>query len=388
MKLFDDIERKDLEPSPRSEPYFSYWNRSARPIFAYMREQTEQWFCNYKADHKKQVELRDAFRSTKEETHLSAFFELYLYTLFKKLGYKIQVEPEWDDGKRPDFLLEDSSGQPMLLEATATYPESEFGTKKKLEDLVLDELDKRVMNRNFFIHINIPESPISNPPFAKIARYLDQEFNKLDVDNLRQQIENFPENSFDILPKINYPDDSWNISFVPIPKSKEMRSKLNIRSVGSISSGGSSFDDATPIRNSIQRKNAHYGKLNIPYILAINVFGVIVDDIDVANALFGDEVIYIGSNKMGRNPNGAWRGTEGWRKTRMSGLLVFKHFWPSTMAKTNPVLWHHPNAQNPINHNNFKLNQKIPDRENNQLIDFKGADAPDLLMLDKDKFVE
>lgn len=110
------------------------------------------------------------------------------------------------------------------------------------------------------------------------------------------------------------------------------------------------------IRNSIKEKSGKYGELDLPYIIAINVVDQFSgDDIDISNALFGDEqvIFTFRGNKVireetRRKRNGAWFGPKGPRNTRVSGALFASLLSPWNIAKITPVLWHHPWANKPL----------------------------------------
>lgn len=84
------------------------------------------------------------------------------------------------------------------------------------------------------------------------------------------------------------------------------------------------------IRKSIQDKATKYGELDLPYIVAINVideFESDDSDIDISNALFGEEqftVIFRGNELIDQRPwrksNGAWYGPEGAQNRRVELL--------------------------------------------------------------------
>ena len=124
------------------------------------------------------------------------------------------------------------------------------------------------------------------------------------------------------------------------------------------------IDDISPIRSSIKRKSGHYGDLDSPYILALNIFSETSSEEDIFEALFGDLVVYFSTesekSSISNKPNGVWYGPRGYQKTRMSALLTFNDLTPFLIGKKEPTLWHHPSAEYPIDASSWVLRQKIP----------------------------
>ncbi len=387
LKLFDDVERTYLGPSKRSEAQWEYLNRTARPEFQYIRELLQSWFNEFNASPDKRKALCKTFRSLKDDEHLSAFFELYLYQLFKNQNFEIEVEPEWEQGK-PDFLLTSSDGKKILLEATATYPDREFGEAKKLEEMVLDHLDEFLDSPDFFMHIKIVDSPKNPPPYAQIRRYLQKQLKDLNYDRVMQDANENKDSGLKRFPSILWKHDTWSIEFEIIPKKGEARGKAGVRPLGLMSYGVEWIDSASGIKSSIDKKNAHYGELDIPYILALNVLDTFADEDDVTDALFGQQTLTLSPETdevfNSRQSNGAWFGPNGYQKKRMSGIYVFKQLRPMTMhIIKDPVIWHHPYANNPLEPDLINVSQKIPNNLKGVYELREGMHPKELLRLDE-----
>ena len=124
-------------------------------------------------------------------------------------------------------------------------------------------------------------------------------------------------------------------------------------------------------------------------MIAINVideFGV--DDIDISNALFGEEQVTVGFHSnhsvdqiVGRKPNGTWYGPNGPQKKRVSAVLVAVNLYPWSIAKTTLVLWHNPWADKALSQDIWPLAQLVPDAANNQLVKCAGESGWRLLGL-------
>ena len=115
--LFDSIERRYLEAARHNENVYDYYNTSARTDITIIRNTLEGWFLNYPEHEKK--ELKSRFKKDFD----SAFYELFLYELFSKLGYEITIHPDLPSSpKRPDFLI--------CRDGLEIYVEAKVGTNK------------------------------------------------------------------------------------------------------------------------------------------------------------------------------------------------------------------------------------------------------------------
>src|SRR5690606_14650404 len=133
----------------RSEPSFSYLNRSARPAFDAVREAIESWFARYPGDRGSEFRLR--IRSNDDTTHSAAVFELFVHALLTSMGWTIDVHPDTPgSSRRPDFLAT-SEFDRIYVEATTIQPTKAF-RPNRLEDAVLDAIDE-LDSPDFFIHV-------------------------------------------------------------------------------------------------------------------------------------------------------------------------------------------------------------------------------------------
>lgn len=377
-RLFDDIDRDYLGPIRRSEPYWHFLNRTGRTDFQYIREVLESWFRNYEASTEKRHRLWKKFRSDKKAEHLSAFFELYLYHLFKRQGFEIEVEPEWEQGC-PDFLLTSPQGKKILLEATGTYPERRSGYEE-----MLDYLDDHLVSPDFYIGTKILRRPDNTPPHTKILRELQRKVDQLDCDQAQDALSR-ESMGLKRFPSITLPNDA-GIEFIAIPKKGEERGKADERPIGSETIHFGRVDTISGIKARIDHKYGHYGELSIPYVLALNVVDAYADRESLLDALLGQEVVNLnwetGETFVSRLP-GAWFGPNGPQKTRMSGICVFSRLRPENMHIVNPVIWHHPFANIPLEPDLVSLTQQIPNHSKESYELREGVHPSRLLQIDE-----
>ncbi|MCU0464757.1 MAG: hypothetical protein MUF38_09330 [Anaerolineae bacterium] len=213
LMLFDDFDRVQIDPSGYSESHWSFINRTAKPTFHYLRTVLENWFDNYQTTEDKRNQLCTNFRSERDSEHLSAFFELYIYTLFKNLDFSVEVEPNWSQNK-PDFLVTSPTGERFLLEVTGVYPERTFGETNNLVNKVLDYLNKNLSSPDFFVSIEIHQLPNNLPSYTKICRFLQKQLDELNYDDIISTVDFNSVNLLDMYPRANWEDEKWSIEFI------------------------------------------------------------------------------------------------------------------------------------------------------------------------------
>jgi len=368
--LFDDIKRNHKRPRGHNEPLYEYINLSSRPEQESIRNLLEKWFSNYPKDA--QSEFIARFRSCDDIQHRSAFFELYLHALIKKLGYKIEVHPYVpDQSTHPEFLVLRNSNPCFYLEATLASGSSEERSADKRENVVYETIDK-MNSPNFFIGVKVQGSPDTPPPGRKWRVILERWVSKLDPDKIGEKLES---GGLEDLPNILLNHDGWNVTFQAIPKSPNARGKKGIRPIGLRFFGFHKCNEDEWIKNSIKEKATKYGDLNLPYIIAINVISIFGnDDHMVMDALFGKEGVTFfrrpngGSDyKLTRAPNGAFRGPKGPQNTRVSGIIICNNLLWGDISKINPTLWHNPWASSPLNQDLWVLPQYVPNSNKSRI---------------------
>lgn len=105
--LFDDIIGTDPSPASDIKGSFHFLNRVAKPSWQRVRDLLEDWYAEYPDDND---DLRNRFRESAGTQHYGAWWELYVYTLYRRLGYKVVTHHRTRDhtqagllGIRPQF---------------------------------------------------------------------------------------------------------------------------------------------------------------------------------------------------------------------------------------------------------------------------------------------
>lgn len=361
--LFPNKKPLDKDPKRYSEPDFGYLNRSARPEAVRVRKVLEDWFSRYPEEEK--LEFLCRFQSSGDIHFTSAAYELYLHEIFLMLGYKVTVHPENPSGKlsRPDFLLVNRSGYRFFLEATlATDMGEEDRAAEARKNVVYDSLN-RLDSPNFFLSMSIKYSTDKAPSAKRMRQELSRWLSKLNPDGLAAQIEEFGISSSS---SYRYKHDGWEIEFTAIPKSGSKRGQPRIRPIGTIFKGVKWISTWESIRDAVSKKGSHYGDLEAPLVVAVNVGRFDLDRIEEMQALFGQERFTFSpydlsqKPKMDRAPNGLWFGAEGIRYRRISAVMISPDVSPWKVANRNLRLYHNPWAIYPVEGTVCTLPQAVP----------------------------
>lgn len=352
MLLFDtDLDWSNAEPADYSQSHFDYLNCSGRLEATRIRELLEQWFSWYPAHS--QAALRARFRSPDDVPHHSAFFELYLHELLRILGYQVEVAPTDDPGpseKRPDFVVHRSSEPQFWLEATLATDRSTVDAAAEARlNQAYDALNK-LDSPNFFVGLDSYGNPYVPVPERKLLAVVGEFLRTLDPDLCARILQ---EGGLSALPRKRFEHEGWRLEIFPIPKSKEARGRSGIRPVGMVGPGeGDWVDDRRALRDAVTKKATRYGELGMPYIVAVNAVNQHLDEIDIMNALFGQETLEVSRTLDGpglpclrRQPDGAWWGHKGPINTRVSAVLVLSSLTPWNIRVYSPVVYHNPWAK-------------------------------------------
>lgn len=360
MTIFDSIPRDDVDPKRYCEPLFAFMNRCGWTEAATIRTTLEKWYSEIPPPNQK--DLRNRFRSGDDFNYNSAFFELVLYAMLNTFGSPVDMHPASPTGKkRPDFLIRER--RPFFLEAAVVSDESaqEHAAKQRM-NTVYDAINK-LQSPDFFIGLELHGAPATPPSSRSLRRFLEDKLSDLDYVAVRTALE--ASGSLDCMPHWRYSHEGWSIDFFPIPKSPAARGSADARPVGALIEEGKWRDGCKGLRETLSKKAGRYGQLDIPYIIAVNAIDH-ADDIDVRDALFGQECLEVAGSESGacerpnRMRNGVLWGPDGARNTRVSAVLVAFGLNHSNIAKVRVCLYHNPWASRPYDGALCQFGQLIP----------------------------
>jgi hypothetical protein len=315
MNLFETFERTNSRFADHSESHFKFLNRSARARDARMRQVLEEWFSEYPPEH--QHELKRRFQS--KAGYESAFFELSLHALLKRLNCQLIVHPQIPGTlNHPEFLVTQPDGTTFILEAIiAGGPSAAEASASRLKDTVYDALNRLIKTNDFFVDITVRGTPKQQPSAKQITQFVQRHIAAEDPDAIAALGPNRPRWILTV-------DDGCTIEFRPHPRKTEVRSKPPERPLGIISPEAEWLDDVTPIRDAVLEKSARYGKLDQPYVVAVN---------SMAFALEHDDIVEALTDLWGRE-----------RIKQVSAVLLASWLMPISAAHAAVGLFHNPAA--------------------------------------------
>ena len=377
--LFDSIERTYLEAAKHNENTYDYYNISARTDITKVRDALEGWFSGYPKEEKK--ELKSRFKKDFD----SAFYELFLYELFSKLGYKIIIHPDLcSSPKKPDFLIfKDDLEIYVEAKVVKNKTKEQEAFERKINEFY-DNLNK-LNSENFLLHIESFNILTQKQPSTKgIITHIEKELKKINPDILSDEID---KEGVDKLPVIEYNNGDIHIIINPIPvipsARKEKKRPIGMYPIETFWGGGEES-----LKDSIEKKAKRYGKLDKPFIVCMNSLDIMTSGkIDVDNAIWGSLAWSWSTNpddrdeKWIRQLDGVFLDKKGARLKNLTGVFVSK-ICPHNIPVANYWFYEHPFSENKMDFNEIGL--KFNYVEKGHIIDNTGDDLDAILEISKD----
>ena len=247
--------------------------------------------------------------------------------------------------------------------------------------VVFDALN-RARSPDYFFHVRhfgLPRSPI---PGKRIRNAIERWLLTLDYGQVREA------SAADTLdgPTLAFEHDGCRLEITLFPVSEPHRDSPNHRPVGVLAGEARMVDHWTPLRDGIKAKASRYGRLRQPYLVAINAVDQAAEQIDVMQALFGQEAFVFervsgspSEPRFERLRNGVWLGPKGPINSRVSGVLAVGSLLPWTVAVRQPTLYHNPWARFPLDYGLAGFDEQRP--VGNTMIRHDGRPVTDILRL-------
>jgi hypothetical protein len=343
MSVFDDISRQDKEGRPDGEAMFAYTNRSGRDEAQRVRNKIDEWVDTYPELHREKLIAR--LRSVNDDQHRSAFFELFIFCLLHARGHKIiDIEPKLDHtDKSPDFLAETPNQERFYVEAAMAtgLSNQEVAAHARLST-ALAAIDATPSPAHF-LDLKVTGTPSKPISINKLKRELKSWIAALPKD----------ESAKDRAPFV------WKEHDSEIQVSAWTRTKPgdNQRAIGVRRTPVIRVDPSREIRPTLKKKATRYGKLDHPYLVALDAMGTHHRDEAVIDALLGTPCVRLSKGPKGeeieehlRGPDGIWYGPPDGRpqNTRLSGVLALRQIDPWNFASKKGLLVPNPWAVKPL----------------------------------------
>jgi hypothetical protein len=342
MSIFDDIPRTSLA-LPAEEAKFAYLNLSARPEAGRVREKVDAWSAGY--PEKNRDELVARLRSAIDDQHHSAFFELFLYHLLLARGCKVlEIEPTLPHtSKSPDFLAENGAQERFYLEAVQVsgLSSQDVAAQARLST-ALAAVDSTPSPLHF-LDLMVRGSPSQPLSTKKLITALKSWIARLPADETAKDV----------------PPFVWDEHGAKIELRAWTRSKLDAsgRATGISRTPVMRIEPSREIRPALKKKASRYGKLDHPYLVALNALSIHHGETAVIDALLGTPVVRLSRGPDGeeiveevRQPDGIWYGPPYGQPqdTRLSGVIALKRIDPWNFCSKTGLLIPNPWAAEPL----------------------------------------
>ena len=351
LELFDDIPRNNEEPSKHNENDYDYLNKSSREIIAQARERLNNWFKNYPNEEKKELKIRF------EIDFESAFFELYLYTSFKKLDFIIQIHPTVpNSNKRPDFLIS-KDGLEIYIEAktVSSKSEKEKAEQRKLNQL-FDEISKDNFNNTILLLEDLKLKNNTQPSAAKIKGEIHRQISTFNLEGLSRKFESGEISS---APKIIIDNEDIFLEIGLFSIKNENNNLEKNRPIGSYPFETLESGEEI-LKKSISKNAKRYGELDKPFIVCLNALDYETSNtFSIYNAVWGSEAITYSMDPKNRNPRRT-RKPDGLfynkrpRLKNLSGVLITKAN-AYYLNSVEQFLFKNPFSENELDFDKFGL---------------------------------
>ena len=205
--LFDLIPLSG-DPGRYTESEFSFLSRADGPAWQRVRDLLEDW---YTVHPDRNGGLRARFREHDIRQHAPAWWELYTYTLFRRLGYEVAVDPDVPKGKAD--LLVTGLDSAMYVECVVLFKDGSRPTldgQKWLCDCI-DAANKP----DFHVGIRGTHGHGSRPKKREITKRIEDWLGSLDYDSIRAGRTGRPSEEFEF--------GEWRVSLSAVPVSPDRR---------------------------------------------------------------------------------------------------------------------------------------------------------------------
>jgi len=343
MTIFDDIPRQDTGALQPDETLFAFLNRSGRPIETRVREKLDGWLTGYPENLRDDLVAR--LRSTSDDQHRSAFFELFLYHLLQARDCKvIAIEPKLGHtAKNPDFLVANAEQERFYVEAVMAtgLSQQEVGARARL-NTALTAIDNTPLPKHF-LDLTVTGQPSKPVSVNKLKRELKSWIAGLPADQTARSAAPFV-----------WDEHGFKIEIRALTRNKPDEDG---RAIGVRRTPIMQINPSREIHPALKKKATRYGKLDHPYLLALNALSSQHNELAVTDALFGTPYYELSKGPNGeeiikelRRPDGIWYGPPDGRaqNTRMSGVLALMQIDPWNFASKSGLLIPNPWASKPL----------------------------------------
>lgn len=358
--LFGAYPRVNGSPPKVAESSYEFLDRAAGGRYSKIRDLLENWFTYFPENAKK--DLRKRFIKRDEGSHLGAWWELYIYSLYRHLGYTIERDPTIVGASTtPDFLVT-KGPEALYVECTVDATnEGPLTTSPAIEASIYDAI-RDLPNSNFSVGIQITRVDADPPSTRKIAKAVADWVQTLNYSTVVADIGSAAgATDPPSLPHQQIKVGGWELTAYASPKPQSgSHNASNFLGALPASLELNAVDNAARLEETVSAKGAHYGRLGVldkPLVVAVLSVSRIAAEHDMTNALFGWDLIPLDGHSEPaferrvhnqHDLKGYWKGPESANGARVSGVIFSHDLQPTSVGSHLPSVWLNPWAHNKI----------------------------------------
>jgi hypothetical protein len=382
MLLFTRKLTAALEYAKAETPDYQFLNKSPRAAVEKVRVLMENWLSHMPTPEVQRIEA--TFRSSKNQEHWSALFELYCHELLTRSGYQVSMHRPGNMLRRKDFHVV-RSGVEAEVEATICIDSDPIHAGRALLNRLTDFLDDNSLVPGFRYSLEVEQSLSQLPPLKMIANDIKSWAATFDRTQIRRILEG-PDPTK--LPFKTFSAGGWTLKITLIPRpTDENDLEESARAIGIGPVYESQMHHDTALRNSLKTKANHYKDHRVPFIVAVAaIFDFSMhDEIDVFQSLLGTEQITYDMRTMthtsGRGRDGLWIGPKGPRNRNVSAVLIANQLRSWYLPRAALTLYVNPWARHPISSNFLNVRTVTWDLVSGRMVDTPGLEPWELFGL-------
>ena len=350
----------EIDPISSESPLWDVrgWRRLTvheDPPLVAARQEFLAWLAEVPEPHR--VDLGARLRSELDHAHLSARLELFVQHYFRSSGWAVRIHPEvTSSSNRPDFLME-KGDDVLLVECKSVLDQPPLAQQDQRLRQLADNAGKKLGRA---VILNPLSDLPPNIPARRIRSWID-----------RQEI---PDNTADLL-EFDFWDDyqgqHYGIRAV-VPSLDDAEEPLT--GVHGLMSQVQTVTTARQLRVALQEKATKYGRLDLPYVIAVSLetkFHRLKHEVD---ALLGDRMVVVPRHDPTnvtetRNQNGFFTAprNDSFGFPQVSAVLVYRFKWLDEGHEHRMHIYHNPFAARPIDLGFFPVIPQWIQREENTM---------------------
>ncbi len=336
LAIFDpDRVRSDPDQSDHDERTFDFYDRCSNKVIGLVRDRLEFWFARY-PEGRDRNDLLGRFRSGDRRHWNSAFWELYVHEALRRFGFDVVPHPALNDvPTHIDFLATRGMERVFVECVTLGHADDDVARRNGVAALQA-ALDKSGLH-DYWLDLEIDSYGPTPIPHGRFRRALVAWVGAQDIDVLAALV---PRGLFAI-PAFEWHRNGWRIQVRAIPREPSLRGRTDMRPLG-IMPADDEGDTPTwaAMRDLLRDKASKYGKLDAPFLIALDAPDVWPNHREATWAVYGPRPFTEAWER-----DGFLLRQDGRSYPRVSGVLVGTAIQPHSFPRCWPTLHENPAAE-------------------------------------------